>query len=168
MPSPVGHALGGMVAGWLVARPVGRSAGEAVRSGAWLAVLGMAPDIDLLFTQHRGPSHSVSAAVLAGLAVAAITRRPRLGAAAACAYASHVFLDWLGADTAAPFGVMALWPASYEFYLSRLDIFAGVERHYRPGFWLFNIKALARELIILGPLAWVVVRRRWTAGGWSR
>ena len=168
MPSPVGHALGGLVAGWLVARPMGRSAREAIRSGAWLAALGMAPDLDLLLSQHRGPTHSLSAALLAGLAVAVITRRPRLGTAAACAYGSHVLLDWLGADTAAPFGVMALWPASYEYYLSRLDIFAGVERRYRPGFWSFNLMSLARELIILGPLAWIVFHLRRTAGGWYR
>ena len=99
-------------------RATGRWLGT-LRSGALFAALALVPDVDLLLNQHQGPTHSLGAAVIAGLAVGAITRQGRLGVAAACAYASHVFLDWLGADTAPPFGVMALWPVSREHYLSR-------------------------------------------------
>jgi membrane-bound metal-dependent hydrolase YbcI (DUF457 family) len=160
MPSPLGHALGGIAAGWIVAPPRERSVAGMLRSGALFAALALVPDVDLLFGQHQGPTHSLGAAMVAGLAVGAIARQARLGAAAACAYASHVFLDWLGADTAPPFGVMALWPLSHEHYLSRLDVFAGVLRFYRPGFWIYNIRAVLRELVILVPIAWLVYRTR--------
>jgi membrane-bound metal-dependent hydrolase YbcI (DUF457 family) len=149
-----------MAAGWLVARPARGSAVDVVKSGAWFAVLGIVPDLDLLLGPHRAATHSFVAALIVGLAAAAITRRPRLGAAAACAYGSHVALDWLGADTAPPFGVMALWPFRHEHYLSGLDVFSGVRRHLAPGFWVFNLKAAVRELIILGPLTWIVFRLR--------
>ena len=128
MPSPLGHALGGIAAGWIVAPPRDRSVAGMLRSAALFAALALVPDVDLLLNQHQGPTHSLGAAMIAGLAVGAFTRQGRLGAAAACAYASHVFLDWLGADTAPPFGVMALWPVSHEHYLSRLDLFLGVLR----------------------------------------
>ena len=160
MPSPLGHALGGIAAGWIVAPPRESSKAELLRSGALFAAIAMFPDIDLLFNWHSGPTHSIGAAAIAGLAVGAVTRRPRLGAAAACAYASHVLFDWLNADTAPPYGVMALWPFGHEHYMSRLDIFAGTLRYYRPGFWAFNFKAGLRELLILVPIVWMVYRTR--------
>ena len=152
--------MGGIAAGWIVAPPREASKAGLVRSGALFAAIAMVPDIDLLFNWHQGPTHSLGAAVIAGVVVGAVTRRPRVGVAAACAYASHVLLDWLGADTMPPFGVMALWPLSHEHYLSRLDVFAGVLRMYKPGFWAYNIKAVTRELLILIPLFWLSYRTR--------
>jgi len=165
MPSPLGHALGGIAAGWIVAPPRDPSVAGTLRSGALFAAIALVPDLDLLLNQHQGPTHSLGAALIAGLAVGAFTRQGRLGAAAACAYASHVFLDWLGADTAPPFGVMALWPVSREHYLSRVDLFLGVLRHYRAGFWAFNLKSIAREVLILAPVAWLVFQLR-VRPGW--
>jgi len=55
---------------------------------------------------------------------------------------------------------MALWPVSGEHYLSRVDLFLGVLRHYRAGFWAFNLKSIAREVLILAPVAWIVFRLR--------
>jgi membrane-bound metal-dependent hydrolase YbcI (DUF457 family) len=160
MPSPLGHALGGIAAAWIVEPPRERSNAAIVRSAALFATMSVLPDIDFLFNWHQGPTHSIGAAVIAGLVVAAVTRRPRLGAAAACAYASHILLDWLGADTMPPFGIMALWPFSHEHYLSRLDVFGGVQRIYKPGFWMYNIKSVLGEALILGPLFWLVYRMR--------
>ena len=66
----------------------------------------------------------------------------------------HVLLDWLGADSSSPRGVMALWPASSAFYISGLDVFDAVDRRYwLPGFWTRNGLALLRELLILAPVA---------------
>src|SRR5688500_5091594 len=70
MPSPLGHALGGMAAGWLVARPARGSAVDVVKSGAWFAVLGIVPDLDLLLGPHRAATHSFVAALIVGLAAA--------------------------------------------------------------------------------------------------
>ena len=51
-------------------------------------------------------------------------------------------------------------PFGHEHYMSRLDIFAGTLRYYRPGFWAFNFKAGLRELLILVPIVWMVYRMR--------
>jgi hypothetical protein len=156
MPSPVGHALGGIAAGaW--AAPGSR------RAAAWLAALGAAADLDLLVGAHRGPSHSLGAALLAGILVAAVTRSPRWGAAAALAWGSHVLLDWLGQDNWPPLGIEALWPLSSAYFRAAHPIFPAVSREYWLGaeFLARNTRALVVELAILAPiaaLAWRVTR----------
>src|ERR687895_792307 len=95
MPSPLGHALAGAAVGWALTTSSTQSASvrSVWRAGAWFALLAMLPDADLLFGAHRGISHSLGAACIVGLAVAALTRRPGFAIAAAAAYASHVVLD---------------------------------------------------------------------------
>ena len=61
---------------------------------------------------------------------------------------------------------MALWPFSRDYYESSLHVFMAISRRYwLPEFWTYNLYALARELLILVPIALVVllVRRRSTA-----
>jgi LexA-binding, inner membrane-associated putative hydrolase len=159
MPTPLGHALGAAAAGWAVAPPLsttGRSAViETVRRGIWFGCLGMFPDLDLVVGVHRGPTHSVGAALIVALAAAALTGNVRLSAAAACAYVSHALLDWLGGDSSMPIGIMALWPMTWEYYQASTPIFESVwRRNETPDFWSHNFKAVARELVILVPLAW--------------
>ena len=153
MPSPVGHALGGIAAG----RPfIGRS-----RRALWaLAALGAAADLDLLVGAHRGVSHSIGAAIITGLVMFAVTRSARWGLAAAAAWGSHVLLDWLGADSWPPIGIPALWPFSDAYYRSPVAIFPSVSRQYWLGwrFVSFNALALAVELLVLLPIAWAVTR----------
>ncbi len=77
MPSPLGHALGGLAAGWLVAGPAGdrgRGAGPAgarLRDGRVRALafagLGMAADLDLLVGRHSQFTHSIGATIVVGL-----------------------------------------------------------------------------------------------------
>lgn len=166
MPSPVGHVLGGLAAGWLVEGPQ--------RNRRWLVygVAGVLPDLDLIVGTHRGPTHSVFAAVVVGLAVAALASRARasapwrLGVAAGAAWASHVLLDWLGSDTSAPIGVMALWPFSRAYFESGLQVFMAVSRRYwLPEFFGHNARAVARELGVLVPL---VAAIGWWRGWGSR
>ena len=156
MPSPLGHALAGVVFGRLAA---GRAA--PARLTAAVAAAGALPDIDLLFGAHSGPTHGVGAAVLAG-AFAALAwpgaGRWRIAVSIAAAWGSHTLLDWLSTDTSAPFGIMALWPVSAEYYLSAYRVFLPVSRRYwLVDTWVMNLHAVLREIVILGPLAWLAV-----------
>jgi hypothetical protein len=153
MPSPVGHALGGIAAGVPI---VGRC-----RVALWtLGAAGAAADLDLMIGTHRGFSHSVGAAIVAGLIAWIATRSWRWGAAIGAAWGSHVLLDWLGADSWPPLGIPALWPFSDAYYRSPITLFPAVSRQYWLGtrFVYFNAIALAVELIILLPIAWAVTR----------
>ena len=167
MPSPVGHALGGLAAGWLLqptitSRPLQRGVTLAC------AALGMAADLDLLIGLHRGPTHSIGATIVVFVAAwAALAGRPnraRLAVAAAAAYGSHALLDWLGSDTSPPLGLQALWPWSTVYYQSPWQLFSAVSRRFHQPelFWVPNALALGRELGILLPVVGVVyfVRRK--------
>jgi membrane-bound metal-dependent hydrolase YbcI (DUF457 family) len=163
MPSPVGHALGGIAAGWaLIPRDARRR--DPVRAAAVVAAFAVAPDLDLLVHAHRGPAHSLGAALLAGLTAAVVAHNPRWGIAAAAAWSSHVLLDWLGTDTRPPFGLMALWPVSRAYFDSALHLFPAISRRYwLAEFWFYNVKALAVELCVMVPVTWLVMTlsRRW-------
>ena len=168
MPSPLGHGLAGVAAGWLIDPPGGNGRG-AVRYGALLAAVATAPDLDLLVGAHSGPSHGLGVALAAGVvawllsAVRGWKAGTRFGCAIAAAYASHTLLDWLGSDTAPPIGIMALWPFSRDYYESRLHVFMAISRRYwLPEFWTYNVRAIARELLILVPavLAAAALARR--------
>lgn len=135
--------------------------------GAVFAAAGAAADLDLLAGAHSGPAHGLGAAVIAGALAWLWIRRARslwmpanaerFAAAVAAAYASHTLLDWLGTDTSAPIGIMALWPISHEYYESRLHVFMAISRRYwLPEFWTYNLRALARELLILVPIVGIV------------
>jgi hypothetical protein len=85
MPTPVGHALGGLAIGWLIAgsggpaQPLAATRDASIVTGvrqqlrthwrraALFATLGALPDIDLLFHVHSTYTHSLGAALLAGL-----------------------------------------------------------------------------------------------------
>ena len=169
MPSPVGHALAGVAAGWLIAgAPRTFRDRDGLKEAAVFAALGMLPDMDLLLGMHSGPTHSIGAAALVGavaLATAAARAFPRPGRfAVAClaAYGSHVLLDWLGTDASPPLGIMALWPFSRAYYESDLHVFMAISRRYYQG-WTFveqNLRAIAWELVILLPILAAVSRLR--------
>jgi inner membrane protein len=148
--------MAGLAAGWLVdGRPVGRALSDPAvwKPGLLFLTAGMAPDIDLLVGAHSGPTHGIGAAVIAACAALALTRRLRWAIAVGAAYASHILLDWLGTDTRAPIGIMALWPFSRQYYESSLHVFLGVSRQiHASNFWSYNLRAFARELIVLVPL----------------
>jgi inner membrane protein len=171
MPSPVGHAMAGVAAGWLIAgAPRTFRDRDGLKEAAVFAALGMLPDMDLLLGMHSGPTHSVGAAALVGavaLATAVAWAFPRPGRfAVAClaAYGSHVLLDWLGTDASPPLGIMAFWPFSRAYYESDLHVFMAISRRYYQG-WVFveqNVRALGLEVAFLAPvfLLVFVFRRR--------
>src|SRR5690606_37892660 len=127
MPSPVGHALGGLIAGAIFqpngVRPV-------VRRLALVMGAAVAPDLDFLWGRHSMETHSVGAAMLAGCVVLAWTRGRawRLALAVAVAWSSHVLFDWLGSDTTPPLGVMALWPFESSYYFADAFVFEAISR----------------------------------------
>lgn len=159
MPSPIGHAIGGVAAGWAVLRSAPDRAGLR-RDLLLFGTLGALADADLLLGAHSGPTHGVGAAVLAGAVAWGIAGARRVPGAAAlalacsCAYASHTLLDWLGTDTAPPIGIMALWPLRRDYYQSGLHVFRGVSRQiFQPElFWMPNLRTLIRELLVLLPV----------------
>jgi membrane-bound metal-dependent hydrolase YbcI (DUF457 family) len=153
MPSPVGHALGGLIVGAAL-----HSSGARPSPAALLLVVGaaVAPDLDFLWGRHNMETHSLGAAVLAGLAVLIWTRGRgwRLALAVSAAWASHVLCDWLGSDTTPPIGVMAPWPFSSSYVFADAFFFEAISRRtYLPNFWSHNLWAVAKEVALLGPLA---------------
>ena len=162
MPSPIGHALGGIAAGVAVSGRAGW------RSLVLFGLVGALPDVDFLLPiPHRGPTHSLSSAVVVCAAAwfALSRRRPdawhgltagRLALAVAAAWGSHTLLDWLGADSSTPRGVMAWWPVTAGYYISGLDVFHSISRRYwLAEFWRHNAVAVLREIAILGPLSFI-------------
>ena len=159
MPSPVGHFLGGAIVGQLA----------APGAVAFCAIAAVAPDLDFLWGRHNQETHSLGAAVLAGLAVLAWKRNVRLAAAVTLAWASHVLFDWLGSDTTPPLGVTAFWPLSSEYYFSNAFFFEAISRRYwLDNFITHNLWAVTLELLILGPALAVVTALRWRAQRRSR
>ena len=146
MPSPIGHALGGAIIGFLLT-PAGRDV-------LMVAAVACGPDVDFLWGRHAMETHSVVVAAAVGLGVWAVTRRPRLALACALAWASHVVFDWLGSDDSPPLGVMALWPFTSNFYFADAYVFEAISRRYAErGFWKQNIWAVVKELLMLLPPA---------------
>jgi len=183
MPSPIGHVIAGVAAGWVVAgapsvAPFFAQQGSKVpgtfwREAALFGALGAVPDFDLLIGAHSGPIHSIGAAIIVGIVagiVACVAQRVgvrrllglrplTLAVACLAAYSSHVLLDWLGRDSSPPIGIMALWPVSSGYFECAFHVFMPISRRYNQG-WTFvaqNAIALVRELLILVPLLTVTI-----------
>jgi len=171
MPSPIGHCLAGVAAAWTVDLVPGdrawRSAPPAssfyARAGGTLTLacgaLGGAADLDLLWGGHRAHTHGVGAVIFVALFAAALAvnaRRPvvRVTVMCAAAYATHILLDWLGADDFAPYGIRALWPFSDRWFISGLDLFRVTQRFYmtRGEAIRTNVLAIGQEVLIVGPI----------------
>lgn len=178
MPSPIGHALGGALAGLIVTR-VDRRGGATGLDGARrllrdpvvivAALAGCAPDLDFLWGRHNMETHSLGAALAAGVAVWAWARQWRLTLAVALAWTTHVAFDWLGSDDTPPLGVMALWPLTSSFYFADAYVFEAISRRYwRAGFLAHNLGAVLRELLMLMPMCGALVWWRTRASPPSR
>ena len=172
MPSTIGHAIAGAAIAWVsdpgvrvrCQTPVSDTGARhrLVTMTLACATIAGAPDADLAFGVHRTFTHSLTATALVAIiaaAVAARLRAPVLGVALTCAAAhvSHLFLDWLAADSFPPYGIQLFWPFSDRWYISGLDLFLGTrhQRFFTAQAMMINARAVARELLILGPLAWI-------------
>jgi membrane-bound metal-dependent hydrolase YbcI (DUF457 family) len=164
MPTPIGHVLGGLAAGVLIAgraEPSASSVGIRSQSLLWVwGLCGVLPDADFLIGGHRGLTHTLGAMCAVGCGTALIARRqPELWFAAAASYGTHLLLDWFGGDTAVPLGIMALWPFTDTFYLSPYSLFPAICRQYwSAGCQVDLIQAVAWEMLLLGPIAAFALR----------
>lgn len=165
MPSPVGHALGGAIIA-LVMAPKGLGTwglGLGKNTLTLLMLAAVVPDIDFAWGGHNRETHSLGAAVIAGLVVLAWKRDPRLAVAVALAWSTHVLFDWLGSDDTPPLGVMALWPINSNFYFAEAYVFEAISRRYwLDNFYTHNGWAVIKEILILGPVvggAWLFRHR---------
>jgi len=168
MPSPIGHALGGLVVVWVADLVDGPPAGRDRLLLLYMA-LAAAPDLDLLVPGgHRTATHSLFAALLVFMIAAAVTgqvTRWRTATLCAAAYGSHLLLDWLGADNMPPRGIQLLWPVSDRWFISDLDLFRQTaRRHFLTGpIMRENAIAVAQELAIMLPIVgllwWARARR---------
>jgi hypothetical protein len=162
MPSPLGHALGGLIVGVAASGHQGASARTGVRRLSTLPILACIaaaclPDLDFLWGRHNMETHSLGFAAIVGAAAWAMTRSARLAIACAASVGTHVLFDWLGSDDFPPLGVMALWPISNAFFFADAFVFEAISRRYwLPGFVQHNLLALAREVALLLPLTAVV------------
>ena len=166
MPTPLGHGLAGIATGWAVAGVSQDSRRARVTQAGIFAALAMAADLDLLVGAHSGPTHSVGAAAIAGVA-AALWRWPiarsrlTIGLVAFLAWATHPLMDALAPDTSAPYGVMAFWPISHQYFLTGLSVFMPIWRYPISARAItHDILAIAREILILGPIVFVTWKLR--------
>jgi membrane-bound metal-dependent hydrolase YbcI (DUF457 family) len=162
MPTPVGHAIGGLAV-YLAARD--RPIREDLPIAVACAGASLLPDLDFAIGPFAGRSyhhyftHSLGFTALFALAAYLVcrflgrTRSFRDAMVLSAAYLSHIFLDMLGRDTTPPFGVQLFWPLSDVFTLSPVSLFDEVRRGTLGKlFGLHNWLAVAKETLILGPI----------------
>lgn len=171
MPSPIGHALGGLIVHVLSARD--RAERTSVRRALLMAGAATAADLDLLFqfvdgrNHHQAETHSIGAAALAAAVVWAAAcvsgcaRSAALGAWTGCAWLTHLVLDYLGLDTHPPIGIMALWPFDRGYFKASWTIFLDIGRTLEWATVRHDALAVAWEIVLLGPL--LLASWRWRA-----
>src|SRR5580765_4499022 len=104
MPSPLAHALGGLIV-HVATAPSDELASRrrtAVTVGAALA-----PDLDFAWKLIDGVNHHQAEGHSIGVG---------LGLAALAGWTSHLLLDLLNVDTSPPIGLMAFWPFSDGYF----------------------------------------------------
>jgi membrane-bound metal-dependent hydrolase YbcI (DUF457 family) len=167
MPSPIGHGLAAVAAGWLVSAPPASRRALLIQSGT-LAAIGVVPDLDLLIGRHSAETHSIGAAAIAA-SIAALARLPvastrtRIWLAVFLAWMTHPLLDAFTGDSSVPLGIMIAWPFSPAHHHSGIMLFDSIYRRYwLPGFFEHNAMAALKELMIVGPSAGLIwrIRRR--------
>ena len=161
MPTPAGHAIGGLAAAFLT-NAAARRPRLTIAVVLSSIALAMAPDLDIIAGWHRAHTHSIAAIGAVGLITWLVLRTRTTDAlpptmALTAAFASHSVLDLLGKDTSPPPGLMVLWPFSRAYYQTGWDVFGEVSRRYwlPREFILGNLWAVAWEVAVLAPLLFI-------------
>ncbi|MGC4083477.1 MAG: metal-dependent hydrolase [Vicinamibacterales bacterium] len=170
MPSPLGHFLAGLSVGIATDSqppPARRPLSSYATPFSLLAVaMAAAPDIDLMVPDaiephfHRTATHSITAVVLLFIVSMFVTgqvtpqvNRWRVSAILALAWATHLLMDWLGADPSIPSGIQLLWPFSERTSSRGSDWFPAIERDIHASHFLVqNTTAAIVEIVVGVPL----------------
>ncbi|MGI8932783.1 MAG: metal-dependent hydrolase [Phormidesmis sp.] len=168
MPSPIAHSVSGYVLTRLpIVKNIIPSRLWPITPAAALYSLFVAnsPDLDFLgqlltgLQLHRGPSHSLLAALIVSGLLAWLVHRYRpqssygnLFSFTFGLYGSHLLLDLF---TAGGRGIPLLWPLSSQYFQSPFALFPGV--HYSRGLWdnshlIFIGAELLYSLVLLSGL----------------
>jgi inner membrane protein len=186
LPSPIGHLITGYTV-YALARPQPVKEHRTVLICTLLSAV--AADLDFLpgilhgevARFHQGGSHSLGAVFFYAAGIWSVLRCCRIAQANylallfGSAYASHLLLDFFGADSGPPVGIPLFWPLMPGHYTSPMVVFMEIHRHERgmasflmSGFTQHNLLAAAWEITLLAPLAWwahragKVARRRYS------
>ena len=180
MPSPVGHSLSGLI----VYHAFGSDRGGFPRSSVPFVLLANLPDFDFIpgwlighpNMFHRGVSHSVFIALVAGAAVGIVSRVTKVGSALKASligfllYACHILLDLFTLDHSERPGFEVLWPFDHGRYAAPIALFSDITRSSTSeGFVtsLFshhNLISVVNELVILLPPVLLL----WGLSAWVR
>jgi len=109
---------------------------------------------------HHGISHTLGFSLLFALCMYMIPRfRTKKDFAIFFSlYFGHVVIDFLTADTSAPFGVMLFWPFTQKYFISSFSLFSDIHHLFLSDlFDLHNIQAMAREVAIFLPIIVLLV-----------
>ncbi len=157
MATPVGHLLAGGLVGVTLS-----AEGDTRRGMAAGALAAIAADLDFVpgaflgdpARFHHAQSHSFAFALFVALAVVLTLRgsRVRWAVLAGLAYASHLLLDYFTYDNSAPQGIPLFWPLSDSVMQSGTPLLPNVLHASGSMVSLHNVKIIATELLILGPL----------------
>lgn len=173
MPSPLGHGLVGLAVHAVTARDTAEL--RDIRRAAMVTGAALAPDLDLLFgfvdgrNHHQAETHSIGAALIAGVLVGLVARiagwaNPMaLAAVVTAGWLTHPLLDYFGNDTHPPIGIMAFWPFDRGHYKAPWIVFMDIGRTLDWRTVRHNTVAITWELMALTPLlgaaGWLVQRR---------
>ncbi len=166
MCSPVGHTLGGFIAG-----------APPAFNWRWLLFILLAanaPDLDFLagalvgeFNRyHHMASHSIMASAIFMLLVFIVLRLNNSQSFKAVwlgglAYNAHLLLDCITIDSSAPRGMQLFWPFTEQYFIAPFTFFTNIQHGGRndtvwealgPIFSMHNLGAVFLELAVLLPI----------------
>ncbi len=178
MPTPVAHSLIGIIFGALKFLGYSKTWKEffsELWERRWLLflciVLANAPDIDYLFGLfygnwnkfHQTATHSFLFVFVLSLLICAVLifRKKAVFIEFWFVFllvSSHLVLDFFCKDTSFPIGLPLLFPFSYEYFHSKIELFPSVQKKTFADIWnTHNIKVVFVEILFIMPMLFAVL-----------